>query len=263
VARPDPARDLSLAVSLLTAWPTHAHWPEDGHTDVAGYLAWPGWLLGGLAAGGLAAAFALGWDGTPAALAAVVVLALWALATRLLHWDGLADTADGIWGGSTPERRLEIMADSRTGAFGVAAVLLVGLTEYAALASLIGASGDTRPVALAALLVGPAVARESASFAAWFGVPARAGGLGAAIMAPPRMASLLPGVLSELLALGVMWVAAGWWGVGWVLVCELVAAAVPHVLSRPVGGVTGDIMGASVLITEAVALASAAFLWGV
>ncbi len=55
----------------------------------------------------------------------------------MLHWDGLADYADGLWGGSTPEARLAIMADSHTGAFGATAVAIVALVETASVASIL------------------------------------------------------------------------------------------------------------------------------
>jgi cobalamin synthase len=46
------------------------------------------------------------------------------------------------------------------------------------------------------------------------------------------------------------------------LVGVVLALAVPHVLSKPTGGVTGDVMGAGVLVCEAVLFALAALLWG-
>ena len=57
-------------------------------------------------------------------VAAFLALAASALVTGALHEDGLADCADGFWGGYTPERRLEIMRDSRSGAYGVLALIM-------------------------------------------------------------------------------------------------------------------------------------------
>jgi adenosylcobinamide-GDP ribazoletransferase len=53
-----------------------------------------------------------------------------------LHLDGLADCADGIFGGHTPEQRLAIMRDSRIGTFGVLALVAVLLIQFAALSML-------------------------------------------------------------------------------------------------------------------------------
>ena len=71
-----------------------------------------------------------------AALNAVLVIAL-ALATGLFHLDGLADTADGVFGGATPERRLEIMRDSQIGSYGAAAIVMTLLLQWALLADLV------------------------------------------------------------------------------------------------------------------------------
>ena len=59
------------------------------------------------------------------------------LVTGCLHEDGLADTADGFGGGGSKERKLEIMRDSRSGAYGVAALVLSILLRVGAIASLV------------------------------------------------------------------------------------------------------------------------------
>ena len=71
-----------------------------------------------------------------------LLLAAWACAfmtliTRGFHLDGLADLADGLGGGYTPARRLEIMKDSATGAFGSLALVLAILLKASAIYSLI------------------------------------------------------------------------------------------------------------------------------
>src|SRR6185503_2707874 len=71
----------------------------------------------------------------PASVSAALTLFVSVIFTRAFHLDGFMDTCDGLFGGWTPERRLEIMKDSRMGAFGVAGGILVLLTEYAALQS--------------------------------------------------------------------------------------------------------------------------------
>ena len=77
----------------------------------------------------------------PTPVVAVFILAAWLLLTRALHFDGFLDTCDGLFGGFTPERRLEIMRDSRVGAFGVAGGGLLLLAKYAAIISLPHLSG--------------------------------------------------------------------------------------------------------------------------
>ena len=62
--------------------------------------------------------------GLPAQIAAVLALLTALLTTGAMHEDGLADCADGFWGGWTPERRLEIMKDSQIGTYGVLGLLV-------------------------------------------------------------------------------------------------------------------------------------------
>src|SRR5258708_1581233 len=100
-----------------------------------------GALLGGL---GLVLERAL-----PTGPVAVLLLAANALVTGGLHLDGLMDTADGVFGGRTVERRLEIMRDSRIGAFGALAGGLALLGQYACLRPL---TGTPRGIALVVAL---------------------------------------------------------------------------------------------------------------
>ena len=55
----------------------------------------------------------------PPFLTAALLVTFLIVATRGLHFDGLMDVCDGIFGGATPERRLEIMRDPQVGAFAV------------------------------------------------------------------------------------------------------------------------------------------------
>jgi adenosylcobinamide-GDP ribazoletransferase len=94
----------------------------------------------GLAAG-LVFAIVRGVAG-PGWLAGVLAVGAAVLITRALHEDGLADTADGLGPhGLEPARRLEIMRDSRNGAFGVLALVLSMLIKVACLAQFSGATG--------------------------------------------------------------------------------------------------------------------------
>src|SRR5690606_40192087 len=79
-----------------------------------------------------------GWLGLPSGPAAALALAAAMLMTGCLHEDGLSDVADGIGGGSTRERKLEIMRDSRIGSYGTAALVISLLLRWSALAALAG-----------------------------------------------------------------------------------------------------------------------------
>ena len=94
-----------------------------------------GWLVGGIVAGISAALFMVLPD---SAMAPLVVAVLGTVASVLLtgafHEDGLADVADGLGGSSDRERALLIMKDSRVGAFGAMALVLVLLAKVSLLA---------------------------------------------------------------------------------------------------------------------------------
>src|SRR5574340_942196 len=90
-------------------------------------------LVGALLGLILAAVDALLAHTFPVQVRSALVLGLWIALTGALHLDGLLDACDGLLGGETPERRMEIMRDERTGAFGVAAGGLILLTLFSAL----------------------------------------------------------------------------------------------------------------------------------
>jgi len=255
MARQHPIRDAALALSLLTIVPTRVRWPEDGRTQVAGWFPAVGGLIG-LVGYGCAKAYEAApfLQRAPLVIAALIVL-LWAALTRLLHYDGLADVADGYWGSHDASRRLEIMSDSHTGAFGAAAVALVSILMVSTVGSILGAPHELP------LLIVPVFSRFAATAAAWLGTPARPGGLGRSVMGRPTALAVLLAAVALGLATFAAWL--GFRGVGLTLsaVGLILALGVPHVLALRFGGVTGDVMGASVLITEA--LLFTAFALGV
>jgi adenosylcobinamide-GDP ribazoletransferase len=254
VADQHPIRDAGLAVSLLSVVPTPAKWPQDGRTQVAGWFPLVGLMFGIL---GYAIVKAAGYLGAtakaPYVVAALVVIA-WGLTSRLLHWDGLADVADGFWGSHDENTRLEIMADSHTGAFGATAVSFVALLEVASIGAIV-----SHPHELPLLFV-PVLSRFSATAAAWLGTPARPGGLGRSVMGHPSSLAFVLGVAPLAGALAASWLGLHLPGLVIGVVGVIVALAVPHVLAQRFGGVTGDVMGASVLITEAILFATIAMV---
>lgn len=120
---------LMAAVTFYTTVPVPRHWPVN-FTAIARYAPLVGLGIGGSLA--LLDGF-LAWLDIPTATRNVLLIGLWIALTGGLHLDGAMDTADGL---AVPDqtRRLAVMADSRTGAFGVmAAVVLIGLKVAALL----------------------------------------------------------------------------------------------------------------------------------
>jgi len=249
-------RDLAAALGLLTVVPVPTRMTEKLVVKPAAWFPLVGLFLGACGwtlAVGLQAVSRLGSlpHGAPLTVAALVV-ASWCLLTRFLHWDGLADVADGAWASSDPSRRLEVMADSHTGAFGATAVALVAIVQVAAASEAI-ASGR-----LAVLIAAPVLGRLAATFGAWLGTPARPSGLGASVLGRPRAVDVLVTCVT-LAACAFVYAAAGG---GWLAPTAgaLAAPVLPHLLARRFGGVTGDVLGASVLLTETVVLVVVAVL---
>src|SRR5271165_7023652 len=117
--------------------------------------------------------------GLPAWPAAALSVAATLLATGCLHEDGLADTADGFGGGATREQKLEIMRDSRTGTYGVCALVLSILLRASALASL-----DDPGLVAAALIAAHCAARAVLPVVMFLVVPSRRDGLSADVGQP-------------------------------------------------------------------------------
>jgi adenosylcobinamide-GDP ribazoletransferase len=239
---------LRAAVMFLTRVPVG----PVGDVSLSRAAAWfplVGALVGaiGLAAWWVADRFVGPWP------AAVVAVLSTVAVTGALHEDGLADTADGLWGGATPERRLEIMRDSRLGTYG--ALVLAGdlLLRVTVLGSAAGSPADAARILLAGHVLGRAAPLV---LSAWL-PPARVDGQGL------RLGRLrVPdAVVAAVTTLVVAVLVAGWWAP-----VLLAAAAVPvlglrRAARRRVGGVTGDVLGASVALANlAAAIAVAALL---
>ncbi|MEM9845522.1 MAG: adenosylcobinamide-GDP ribazoletransferase [Pseudomonadota bacterium] len=230
--------DLQRAVGLLTRLPVPL--PDNPRASARAAWAYPvaGIIPGALAAliGSLAMTLGLG-----AAIAALLALASSIIVTGALHEDGLADCADGFWGGWTPERRLEIMRDSRIGTYGVLAlVLCVGL-RWAALLALFDAG-----LAIAALLSAAVLSRAVMPALMSLMPPARPGGLSHHVGRPPLVATgLAIGLAATLSVLFLNGEAPAA-----ILAAGLVGLAVATLAQAKIGGQSGDVLGAAQQITE-------------
>ena len=241
------AADLAAAANLLTRFPVAAGGrPQHGRAA----WAWPvvGAGLGALAGVAAAAALALG---AGASVAAVIGLAASLLMTGCLHEDGLADSADGLWGGADPERRLEIMRDSRIGAYGAAALTLMLLARFAGISEVIGSVSP-----LAAFAACGALSRAVMLMAMFASPQAREDGLAAACGKPAPAAAWTGCAIAVILSAALL---------GWPAVILAAAAAaggfaVSWLAIRRIGGHTGDTLGAAQQISETACLLALAIL---
>jgi adenosylcobinamide-GDP ribazoletransferase len=177
----------------------------------------------------------------PASLQSLVIVALLTILSRGLHMDGLADSADGLFGGQDLEHRLAIMKDSRIGTFGMLAVLGVVLCKVRSLDLLLG---GTRTVAL---FLGPTLSRWVYVVMAYRAVPARAEGLGALLANNVFFREL---TLATIITLGVTISLGGISGLLVMLLTLLWTCAMVSYCSARIGGITGDIFGAVGEVTE-------------
>ena len=209
-------------------------------------IRWSGWSSVMLLWGGYALLSML----LPPLVVAVLVVLLWAILTGGLHLDGLADCCDGLLAPFEPARRLEIMRDSRVGAFAAIGLPLALLLKTATIAAL--------PTALPALLMAPTWAR-------WLLLPtarqpmARSDGMGSTFAAGLTNSVLAAALIAPIAVLLIF--SPNWRGLIAVLVAHAVYALVCWSARRQLGGVTGDVFGMvvetgelAILLTYAAAL---------
>jgi adenosylcobinamide-GDP ribazoletransferase len=204
----------------------------------------------GLAVGG---AWWVAGELWPPLVAAVLALAVDAALTGMLHFDGLADSADGLLPPLDRGRRLEVMATPEIGAFGVMALALVVLARVAALGAL-----EPDPLLVAGLWTASRAAMAVAL--AWLPYARAGGGAASGFRSgspAPALAALAVGCVV------VAWSFDGGWGPGVLVAASGLAGfgAVVAFAWRRLGGYTGDVLGAAGLIAETVGLVVAAARW--
>jgi adenosylcobinamide-GDP ribazoletransferase len=218
--------------------------PRVGDAFDMNRIAWAAPVAGaavGLAGGLILAVTA--FLGLPPLLRAGLATAALVAMTGALHEDGLADLADGFGGGSTRERKLEIMRESRIGAYGAAALALALILRVGALAASL--QGSFWRAALSLILVA-AVSRAAALMPLALLAPARADGAGAAAggLDGNALAAAWGSALVIALALGLIAL-----GAAHALLAALASAAgglgVVALARRALGGQTGDVAGAA------------------
>ncbi len=227
-------RLLACATQFLTRIPTPQirDFQEEWITRATRYFPLVGQVVGGLCALILLAA---GQVWTPW-IAAALAVAAGVMLTGAFHEDGLADTADGLGGGQTVERRLEIMKDSRVGTYGVIVLVLAlllkilalgGLSAFTGAAALLAAHGLGRAAAVAAMRFTPYAVQGQAG--KWKPTPqgVRSSEVLCALVLAIWPLVLLPGLAAAA-------------GVACGAVLAIVLGQIAHKL---IGGHTGDVLG--------------------
>ena len=243
-------RPLAIAFGFLTRFPVPTGTVEAGELGRA--VTWfpaVGAALGAMLAGG-----AVLLDGRVApGLVSVALVALLAGATGGLHLDGLADVFDALGGGrGSRDRMLAIMRDSRIGAHGAAALVLLLAAKLAAVVEIVGRAGPHR-IALWPLFAAPVAARWAVGpLVVWFPY-ARPEGLGKPFHGHAGVAQLAGATVVTAIAIS-------WFGPP-ALIAALAALGttlgVALWLYRRLGGLTGDVYGAATELAELAFLVAA------
>ena len=258
------SRLLLVAIQFLTRLPVPAfkeYQPDWLHQSSRHFPA-VGLLVGLICA----SAFWLSSLIFPPLVAAVISTALGIKMTGAFHEDGLADTCDGLGGGLTRERALTIMKDSRLGAFGTLGLMMAILLKVSLLASM------SLPVALIALVLGHCASRLCCI--SLLALLPYGGELEHAKAKPmAQQLTLQQGVLSAGWLVFACWFVSIFWpqamaqisGGQWLLALVLALFATLYMrrlLTRRLGGYTGDGLGATQQLSELAIYLGLAATWG-
>jgi adenosylcobinamide-GDP ribazoletransferase len=189
----------------------------------------------------------------PVPLASALTVAAWVIITGGLHLDGLMDTFDGLGIRGDMARRLEVMRDSRVGAFGVMAAVLLLLLKTAALAGL------PAEISRAVIFMAPVAGRAAMVALLATSRYARAG---EGLAKPFTEGTGLPHLAMNFLFFSLF----AWLSLGSASLVFASVQAVAFLLLRKAwhsrfNGVTGDLLGAACVIHELVALLTASVLF--
>lgn len=251
------AQALVAAIQFLTRIPVPVTVPFEPQVLArsAVYFSIAGGMIGGI----VTLSFAAVQSWLPVGPGAVLLLALWLALSGALHMDGWMDTADGVLSHRSRERMLEIMKDSRVGAMGVIAAVLLLLFKFTVLYELL--SHTESVYVLPMLVIIPVWSRWWMAAAIVIWPSAREGeGIGALFQAASLRHVWTGFVLTFLLACGIG-LAFGlplstsvFTVAGAAAVTMVTGTLMSFWLARKLGGLTGDTYGAMNEAIEAILL---------
>lgn len=223
---------------------TQTEWSMDSFARSVKFFPIIGAIIGLILAGIICGVKNFCGERVPLHVLAILIIIAEIMITGGLHCDGFMDTIDGVFSGRSRERKLEIMKDSRVGAFGVMSFCLLALIKY----SLFVDMESTRlPIAVLAM---PIVGRMGLVLAVTLYPYARADGMGKIFyLCDHRKTLCVAGMLSMLMLtlLGKMALING-------VVGSVAAVAFSTYISKQLNGLTGDVYGAVTEFTEMVTL---------
>jgi len=171
----------------------------------------------------------------PIQVAIVFNMLIYFIITGGLHLDGLADTFDGIFSGRPKKRILEIMSDSRIGTYGVLALIGVIASDLVLLGNI---NVNVLPIAF---LLTPVAGRIGSLISAGVSSYAREDGLGKSFIDFCHIKELIVGIFISFI---IFYIFLGLYGVIIVFIVNMTALLLTFILTKKIGGATGDILGA-------------------
>ncbi|MBI4964627.1 MAG: adenosylcobinamide-GDP ribazoletransferase [Desulfomonile tiedjei] len=239
-------RAFEIALAFLTIFKTRTA-PVPDMAEV-GKSAWAFPLAGAVIGILLVAAHVIAAGHLPSVIAAILIVALWVVLTGGLHLDGWTDCWDALAASVSPERRFEILKDSRLGAFSALALVLLLALKAAALAQ--------SDLPLLMLFLSPVISR-SMMVAVGYGSRHRGQGMAALFLSGLDIRSVrwtcVIGFAPALLA--------GWKGIIAVAAAYFAALWFRGFAEKRLGSVNGDVLGAICELSEVVVLLVACLRW--
>jgi adenosylcobinamide-GDP ribazoletransferase len=234
--------DIVAAATLLTRLPLPQAPDEAFDRQAENVWAFPviGVIVGMITcvAGGIALGIGLN-----APITAGLMLATSLIMTGAMHEDGLADCADGFWGGFDPARRLEIMKDSQIGTYGVMALIIITGLRWMALSA-------TVSLGFSGVIAGAVLSRGILPAVMTMVPNARDTGLSQTVGRPTERTAAVTFASATVLAL----IFIGFSAIIAAVITALIALAVTEIAKRKIGGQTGDVLGAIQILCETAVL---------
>ncbi|MEG0343799.1 MAG: adenosylcobinamide-GDP ribazoletransferase [Acinetobacter sp.] len=231
-----------IALQFLTIIPIQLKAMPSPQQNAQSVLFYP---LVGLIIGGILFAIANVLHALPVVLLSTIILVIWICLTGGLHLDGLADTADAWVGGfGDKQRTLKIMKDPTSGPIGVLSLIIICLVKWSALYILLQKQQHI------ALILFPIMGRLAPLFLFLTTEYVRENGLGSSInQYISRVWAIIIFAMSLLLSGYFVWI-----GLITATVFILTLLYLRFKFIQRIGGITGDTIGASIEITEALCL---------
>lgn len=239
------ATDIPASLGILSRIPVEVNQEAGTKRGAASSWAFP---IAGAVIGFIAVL--AGWVsmllGVPDIATAAIILATLIMVSGAMHEDGLADTFDGLWGGYTTARRLEIMKDSHIGAYGVLALTVSVITRFGLILALVQQGQIWMLIAVATLSRAPMV------FIMAKLPPARDFGLSRSVGQPKIETALLAALIALTIGLAML----GSVILHGILLTGILVGGLAFTAKRKIGGQTGDILGATQQLSEIAFLAA-------